>query len=303
MKKAGLLYVALLSIVGALVLALERRRRRGEADQGCVDLRRPAQRRRLVTGARRRPALRPEDARQEGRHDVQGERPRGPADAAGDRRARARRQQDHLRRPSASWTRWLRRRSTPTSTSSTRRVQVRQELRELLRRRRGRDLPRRHGGGRRDEERQRRVHRAVPDPRDHPARERLRARRARRPAGREDPARLDEVLVRPGEGAEGRGEPRRRRRRRDRPERRQPVRGPVRADEGHPVGGSRVEREEVRADLLAHVRAVRLGPLLPQARQGGPERHLEDRELLGKHGRRLRGARSFGPKVSAKTRA
>ena len=64
-----------------------------------------------------------------------------------------------------------------------------------------------------------------------------------------------------------------------------------------------VEREEVRADLLAHVRVVRLGSLLPQARQGGPERHLEDRELLGKHGRRLRGARSFGPKVSAKTRA
>ena len=116
--------------------------------------------------------------------------------------------------------------------------------------------------------------------------------RARRPAGREDPARLDEVLVRPGEGAEGRGEPRRRRRRRDRPERRQPVRRPVRAVEGHPVGGSRVEREEVRADLLAHVRALRLGPLLHQARQGGPERHLEDRELLGKHGRRLRGARS-----------
>ncbi len=47
-----------------------------------------------------------------------------------------------------------------------------EELRELLRRRRGRDLPLGHGGRSRDEEGRRRLHRPLPDPRDHPAPER-----------------------------------------------------------------------------------------------------------------------------------
>ena len=162
----------------------------------------------------------------------------------------------------------------------------------------------RHGGGRGDEEGRRRLHRPVPDPGGHPARERLRARRAGDASGREGQARLDEVLVRPGEGEEGGGEPRRGGRRRDRPERRQPGRRAVRAVEGAPVGRLRQRREEVRADLVAHGGRVRLGPVLPEARQGGR--------------RTARGRRAattatstdgftdiapFGPKVSAKTKA
>ena len=55
---------------------------------------------------------------------------------------------------------------------------------------------------------------------------------------REGQARVDELVVRPDEGAEGRREPRRRRRGRDRPERRQPGRRPVRAVEGAARGSA-----------------------------------------------------------------
>ena len=64
-------------------------------------------------------------------------------------------------------------------------------------------------------------------------------------------------------------------RRRARPERRQPGRRPVRAVEGDPVGRLRREREEVRADLVAHGGHVQLGPVLPEAGSGGDERDLE----------------------------
>ena len=118
------------------------------ADQGRVDLRRAAQRRRLVAGPRRGPPLRPEGARQEGRHDLQGERPRGTAGLPGDRQPRARREQDHLRdlvrlhgRDGGG------RQEVPGRLlRACHRLQDRQELRQLLRRRRGRDLPLRHRG-------------------------------------------------------------------------------------------------------------------------------------------------------------
>ena len=70
----------------------------GRADQGSVDLRRAAQRRRLVAGARRGPAVRAEAARLQGRQTTYKENvPEGPQVAAGDRQPRPRRQQDHLR--------------------------------------------------------------------------------------------------------------------------------------------------------------------------------------------------------------
>ena len=90
----------------------------------------------------------------------------------------------------------------------------------------------------------RRLRRPVPDPRDHPALERVRARRPGDASRREGQDRVDEVVVRPGQGEEGRREPRRRRRRRDRAERRQPGRRPVRAVERHSVGRVRLERQK-----------------------------------------------------------
>jgi hypothetical protein len=266
-------------------------------DQGRVDLRRAAQRRRLVAGPRSRPSLRPEGARQEGRHDLQGERPRGTAGLTGDRQPRARREQDHLRdllrlhgRDGGG------REEVPGRLLRARyRLQDRQELRQLLRRRRGRDLPLRDRRGCRDQEQHGRLHRPVPDPRDHPARERLRTRRPAREADREGEARLDEVVVRPGEGAEGRREPGRGRRGRDRPERRQPGGGAVRPVEGAAVGRLQQQLAEVRADVLARGRGLRLGPLLPEARPRGGERDVEDGQLLGLAGRRVHAALAVWP--------
>ena len=211
MKKAGLLYVALLSLVGALVLA---------ASGGAAETK-PIKAAWIYVGPHNDGGWSQahDDGRlyvqkmlgQERRHDVQGERPRGPADAAGDRRARARRQQDHLRhvvrlhgRDGAAAKKY-----PDVYFEHATGFKTAKNFANYFGARRGRDLPRRHGGGSGDEERERRVHRAVPDPRDHPAHERLRARRARRAARREDPARLDEVVVRPGEGAQGGREPRR----------------------------------------------------------------------------------------------
>ena len=140
----------------------------------------------------------------------------------------------------------------------------------LLRRRRGRDLPVRDGGRSGHQDGRDRLRRPVPDPGGDPARERVRARRAGDAPGGEGQARLDEVVVRPGQGEEGGREPRGGRSRRDRAERRQPRRRPVRAVEGAAVGRLRQQREEVRADLVAHRRGLQLGPVLPQAGQGEP---------------------------------
>ena len=74
-----------------------------------------------------------------------------------------------------------------------------------------------------------------------------------------------------------------------------PAAGQYAAVEGPAVGRLRQRREEVRADLVADRGGVRLGPLLPQADQGGGERQLEDRLLLRGHRRRLHGHRSLRP--------
>ncbi len=86
----------------------------------------------------------------------------------------------------------------------------------------------------------------------------------------EGEADLDELVVRPGQGEEGRREPRRLLgRRRARAERRQPGRRPVRAVEGHPVGRLRQRRAEVRGTVVADGGRLQLGPVLPEPRQGG----------------------------------
>ena len=112
--------------------------------------------------------------------------PEGPQVVAGDRQPRPRRQQDHLRHLVRLHGRDGRgREEVPGRLVRARdRLQDREELRQLLRRRRGRDLPLRHRRRRRDEEGRRRLHRPVRDPRDHPPRERVRARRAAREARR-----------------------------------------------------------------------------------------------------------------------
>ena len=151
------------------------------ADQGGVDLRRPAQRRRLVAGARRRAPLRPEGARLEGRDDLQGERPGGPAGLAGDRRASSATATRSSSPPrSASWTRWQRRRrSTRTSSSSmatgTRRAKNMAEYFGA-----GEDAIYLSGmaAGAATKKGVDRLRRPVPDPRGDPPRERVRARRA-----------------------------------------------------------------------------------------------------------------------------
>ena len=67
-----------LAAAAALVVTAAGSAKQSDVVQGGLDLRRPAQRRRLVAGARRRPAGRPEGARLEGADDLQGERrPRG----------------------------------------------------------------------------------------------------------------------------------------------------------------------------------------------------------------------------------
>ena len=186
-------------------------------------------------------------------HDVQGVRARGAAGRPGDRQPRQGREQDHLRDVVRVHGRHGRGgEEVPGRVLRARdRVQDREELRQLLRRRRRRDLPVRHRGRGGDEEGCRRLHRPVPDPGDHPACERLRARRPGSASRSEGQAGLDEVVVRSGQGEEGRREPRSGRRRRGRTERRQSGRRAVRAVEGAAVGRVQQQLAEVRADLVA----------------------------------------------------
>ena len=285
MKKAGLLYVALLSLVGALATRLERRRRRGEADQGGVDLRRPAQRRRLVTGARRRSAVRPEDAGQEGHHDLQGERPRGPAGPAGDRRARARRQQDHLRDVVRLHGRDGRRgEEVPGRVFRARhRLQDREEHGHLLRRRRGRDLPRRHGAGAATKNGKVGfiVPFAIPEIIRHTNAFALGVLGDRPDATIRlvwtkswfDPAKerkAAESLVAAGVDVIGQNVD-------------SPSAGQYAQSKGIPWVGHGSDAKRFAPNSWLTRGLVQLGPLLPQARQGGAERHVEDRELLGQH--------------------
>ena len=106
-----------------------RRRRRERPHLQRRSRRRGSTSARTTTAAGRRPTTRAactsRRARQEGRDDVQGERPGGAAGLAGDREPRPRRQQDHLRDLVRLQTRWpRRRRSIPTSSSRGDRAQA-----------------------------------------------------------------------------------------------------------------------------------------------------------------------------------
>ena len=115
-----------------------------------------------------------------------------------------------------------------------------------------------------------RLRRPVRDPRGHPARERVRARRAGDAPGRQDQARVDEVVARRRQGEEGRREPAHLgRRRRDRAERRLACRrASTRRAVGIPWVGYDSDAQVVRAQVVAHGRGLQLGPVLPQAGQG-----------------------------------
>ena len=179
--------------------------------QGGLDLRRATHRRRLVAGARRRPAEGAEGARVQGDDDLQGERARRPTGRAGDREPDSRRQQDDLRDVVR----------VPDGDGRGRQETPRRVLRDgdgdgavqehggVLRRQRGRDLPVRDGGRSGHEEGHDRLHRPLPDPGGDPPRERLHAGRAGGAEEREGAPRLDALLVRPEEGAASGGEPRR----------------------------------------------------------------------------------------------
>ncbi len=125
------------------------------------------------------------------------------------------------------------------------------------------------------------------DPGGDPARERVHARRAVDAPGREGAPRVDELLVRPGEGEEGRAEPGLAGRRRARRERRLAGDRPVRRVGGDQLGRVRLRRVEVRAEVVADRLRLQLGPVLPHAGQGGDGRHLEAGLLLRLDQRRL----------------
>ena len=69
--------------------------------------------------------------------------------------------------------------------------------------------------------------------------------------------------------------------------------GPGRAGRERPLGGLRLGREEVRAEVVADRRRLRLGPVLPEPRQGDDGGHLEDGLLLRQPEGRLRQARAL----------
>ena len=80
--------------------------------------------------------------------------------------------------------------------------------------------------------------------------------------------------------------------RRRRPERRQPRDRTGRTGRERPVGRVRLRRDEVRAEVVADRRRLRLGPVLPEPGQGGDGGHLEDGLLLRQPEGRLRQARA-----------
>ena len=128
---------------------------------------------------------------------------------------------------------------------------------------------------------------AFPDPRSAPGHQRLHDGRACREPERAGPRRLDLVLVRPGQGKRRRGEP-------EGPELR-------RRDAPHGLrrGGARRRKGEDPRRRLQHLDAEggaddavgglrpRLDAVLHRARQPGHGRHLEGREHLGRHRRRM----------------
>ena len=74
-----------------------------------------------------------------------------------------------------------------------------------------------------------------------------------------------------------------------------PSAGQYAQSKGIPWVGHGSNAQKFATDLVADRGDVRLGPLLPEAGQAGPERHLEDGKLLGLDGRRLRSPRAVRP--------
>ena len=146
---------------------------------------------------------------------------------------------------------------------------------------------------------------AVPDPRGDPARERVRARRAGDASGREGQARLDELA----------GSTRRRRRRPPRASHTagadvlgqnvdSPAAGQFAESVGIPWVGYDSNAQKFAPKSWLTAARLQLGPVLPEARQGGDERHVEDGLLLRRASRTAsRGSRRSGPSVTAATKA
>ena len=154
---------------------------------------------RLVAGPRRGPAVRAENARIEGRDDLQGEGPRGPQVAQVIEGLIRDGQQDHLRHvvrlPVGDGL--LRRRRIPTSSSRWRRAPpVLPNMAEYYGA--GEDSIYLSGmaAGAASKSRRDRLRRAVRDPGGDPAHERVHARCAGDASGGEGQDRVDELLVR-----------------------------------------------------------------------------------------------------------
>ena len=144
---------------------------------------------------------------------------------------------------------------------------------------------------------------AVPDPRGDPARERVRARRAGDASGRDRQARLDELVVRPGEGEEGRREPRSAGADVLGQNVDSPATGQYAESKGVPWVGydSDAQRFAPKSWLTASV--YNWGPYYLESRQGRDGRHVEVRLLLRSIKDGFTELAPFGPDVTAATKA
>ncbi len=259
------LHAALLTVAAAAARAGRRRRRDGRSHgrpvQGRVDLRRPAQRRRLVAGARRRPPVRAEDARRQGRR-----RPTRRTSRTGrssSRRWRASSQQGYKmifgtsfgyfdKKLAAKYPDVLFEQATGTDTVEEPRRSTSAPARTRSTSPAWRRAPRRRTATSATSSPF-----AIPEVIRHANAFTLGAQ-ATHP-GAKVKLDLDERVVQPGRREEGGGEPRRRGRGRARPERRLAGDRPVRGVEGHPVGRLRLRRAEVRAEVVADRRRSTTG--------------------------------------------
>ena len=280
---------------GALALATSVSARQTDSVQGGVDLRRAAQRRRLVAGPRRRAALRPEEAGRQGRDDLQGEHPEQPG-PAGRGEPRSPGLQDHLRRRRSGTSRPA---STASSTRSTRARYFEQATGTAGEEEPGRVLRRRArtrstcpgiaaGAATKNGTIGYIVPFGIPEVVRHANAFALGAQVAH-PGAKVKLIWTNSWVLAAGR-EEGGAEPDRRRRGRARAERGHPDRRPVRRVEGHPLGRLRLRREQVRAQVVVDGGRLQLGAVLPEAREGGHERHVEVGLLL-----RLDQGRVHGP--------
>ena len=178
------------------------------------------------------------------------------------------------------------------------RARSQEEPGRVLRRRRGHDLPVRDGRRRRDEEghdRLRRRRSAIPEVVRHANAFTLGAQ-ATHPGAKVKLVWTNSWFSPPKETA-GRAEPRRGRRRRARPERRQPGdrrHTPSRSTASRGSATTPTRRSSRRSQWLTAA-VYNWGAVLPAARQGGDERHLEARLLLRHDQGRLHDARAVRP--------